>query len=37
MSIEILPLVIGVTFLAVWALVAGIVVQARRESRRSYS
>jgi hypothetical protein len=32
MPVELVQPVIGITFLAVWALAAGIVVQARRES-----
>jgi hypothetical protein len=32
MPIEITPLVIGVTFLAVWALAVSILVQTRRET-----
>jgi hypothetical protein len=37
MSVEILPLLTGAVFLAVWALVVGIVVETRRDGRRSCS
>jgi hypothetical protein len=32
MSIEILPLLTGVTFVAVWGLVVNVLVQARRKT-----